>query len=81
MPQTNARLHGYEVDFLWPAARLVVEIDGFAYHRTRQAFERDRRRDAQLAAACFTVVRFTWRQLTEEPEAVVAQLAVLLRRA
>jgi very-short-patch-repair endonuclease len=81
MPQTNVRLHGCEVDFLWAAQKLVVEVDGFAYHRTRQAFERDRRRDAQLAAAGYTVVRFTWRQITEEPEAVVAQLAVLLRRA
>lgn len=80
-PRTNVRLHGYEVDFLWPAARLVVEVDGFAFHRTRGAFERDRRRDADLAAAGYTVVRFTWRQITQEPEAVVAQLAVLLRRA
>ncbi len=80
VPRTNVRLHGYEVDFLWAAERLVVEVDGFAYHGTRQAFERDRRRDADLAAAGYTVVRFTWRQITEEPEAVVARLAVLLKR-
>ncbi len=77
-PQYNARVCGHEVDALWREARLVVEIDGFAYHSGRAAFERDRRRDADLTQAGFRVLRLTWRQLTEEPEAVVARLAALL---
>lgn len=77
-PSTNARLHGYEVDFLWPAARLVVEVDGFAFHSSRAAFERDRARDAELAAAGYVVVRITWRRLTDRPEAVVARIAGVL---
>jgi hypothetical protein len=44
-PQTNARVAGFEVDFLWPDARVIVEVDGFAFHGHRSAFERDRRRD------------------------------------
>ena len=68
------RLLGYEVDFLWRAARLVVEVDGFAYHSTRQAFERDRRRDAELQAAGFRVVRLTYRQILAEPDSVLACL-------
>jgi very-short-patch-repair endonuclease len=60
---------------------LVVEIDGFAYHSGRGAFERDLRRDAELAAAGWTVIRVTWRQLVEEPPAVVALLAAALARA
>jgi very-short-patch-repair endonuclease len=59
-------------------SKLVVEIDGFAFHGSRHAFERDRRRDADLVAAGYRVVRFTWRQIKHEPEAVVARLAVLL---
>jgi len=46
IPRTNTRLHGYEVDLLWPDQRLVVEVDGYAFHSHRAAFERDRRRDA-----------------------------------
>jgi hypothetical protein len=36
-PQTNVRVGGYEVDFYWPRARLVVELDGWAYHSSREA--------------------------------------------
>jgi very-short-patch-repair endonuclease len=45
------------VDFLWRAQRLVVETDGYRTHKTRQAFEHDRRNDQRLAAAFFNVIR------------------------
>ena len=77
-PATNVTLRGYEVDFLWRAERLVVEIDGFAFHSSSAAFERDRLRDAVLAAAGFRVLRVTWRQLSREPDAVLARLAQAL---
>jgi very-short-patch-repair endonuclease len=77
-PRMNARVAGYEVDGLWPAQRLIVEIDGWHYHGTRQAFERDRRKDVALTAAGYRVVRITWRRLRHEPYAVAAELAVLL---
>ncbi len=77
---TNTRIAGQEVDVLYAEARLVVEMDGYAFHRTRAAFERDRRRDAELAAAGFRVVRVTWRALTTEPEALIARLAGALAR-
>jgi very-short-patch-repair endonuclease len=79
-PEVNVRL-GRELDFLWRRERLVVEVDGFAFHSTRAAFERDRRRDAELAANGFHVIRITWRQIVSEPEAVVARLAQALVRA
>lgn len=78
-PIRNARLLGFEVDALWPDRRLVIELDGFAYHRHRAAFERDRARDAALQAAGYRVVRITHRRLEREPEAVAAQLRELLR--
>ena len=79
-PETNVTVAGCEVDLLWRTQRLVVEVDGYAFHSGRAAFERDRRRDAALQAAGFRVVRFTWRQITREPHAVVAHLAMLLTR-
>ena len=79
-PETNVRVHGFEVDALWRRQGLVVEVDGFAFHGSRAAFERDRRRDAALQVRRLRVVRVTWRQLTDEPEAVVAMLAQLLER-
>jgi very-short-patch-repair endonuclease len=78
-PELNVRVSGHEVDFLWRDARLVVEVDGFANHRTRAAFEHDRLRDAQLQGAGLTVMRVTWRQIVAEPEALLARLALALR--
>jgi very-short-patch-repair endonuclease len=66
-PEVNARLHGYEVDFLWREQRRVVEVDGYAYHWTRQAANRDRRKDNDLELAGFPVTRFTGDQITREP--------------
>ncbi|HEV2061747.1 MAG TPA: DUF559 domain-containing protein, partial [Solirubrobacteraceae bacterium] len=59
----------------------VVEVDGYAFHGTRQAFERDRRRDAQLQLDGYRVIRVTWRQIADEQHAVVAMLAAALRSA
>jgi very-short-patch-repair endonuclease len=81
LPELNVPLESYEVDFLWREAKIVVEIDGYRFHGTRQAFERDRRRDAKLAAAGYRVIRFTWRELIDHPYAVVARLAQTLTRA
>jgi very-short-patch-repair endonuclease len=79
-PDVNAPLHGHEVDFLWREQHLVVEVDGYAFHSSRRSFERDRRRDRDLQAHTHRVIRLTWRQITEEPEAVIAALAAALTR-
>jgi very-short-patch-repair endonuclease len=77
-PDHNVRVMGLEVDMLWREQGLVVEVDGFAYHSGRAAFERDRVRDARLAADGLRVMRITWRQLSAQPHAVVARLAEAL---
>ncbi len=70
----------YEVDLLWREERLVVEVDGYAFHSTRSAFERDRARDADLQARGLRVLRFTWRQIVDQPEIVVSRVKQLLKR-
>jgi very-short-patch-repair endonuclease len=74
-PLTNTKVEGFEVDFLWPDQKLIVEFDGFQFHGHRAAFERDRRRDQRQIAAGYRVIRITWRQLAEEPLTVVATIA------
>jgi very-short-patch-repair endonuclease len=74
-PRTNVKVCGHEVDLYWPEHRLVVEFDGWAYHRTRAAFERDRDRDADLQLAGERVIRVTHHQLTRRPEQLVARFA------
>jgi very-short-patch-repair endonuclease len=80
-PRTNRRIGGYEVDAMWPRQRLVVEVDGYAFHGGRAAFERDRRRDANLTAGGWRVIRVTWRQLVDEPHLVVARISAALALA
>jgi hypothetical protein len=66
LPAMNCVVAGHVVDAHWPGTRLVVELDGFAWHWTRRAFERDRRRDSDLLRAGFEVLRITARRLEEE---------------
>lgn len=77
-PATNVLVLGREVDAYWAPQRLVAELDGFAYHRHRAAFERDRARDAALQAAGYRIVRLTHRRLEAEGDAVATELRALL---
>lgn len=79
-PRMNVKVEGLEVDCYWPEHGVIVEVDGFAYHASAVAFERDRSRDRRLTASGRVVIRVTWRQLDGEPLAVIAQLAQALAR-
>jgi very-short-patch-repair endonuclease len=79
-PEANQRIADFEVDLLWRHQRLVVEFDGFEFHADRAAFERDRRRDAELQARGYRVIRVTWRQLLDDPQAVVDRIQRTLLR-
>lgn len=59
--ETNARVHGYEVDFFWRTQCLVVEVDGWDAHSSRKAFEDDRLKAARLQARGIGVMRVTGR--------------------
>lgn len=78
-PHTNHRIAGVEADFAWPDLGVVVEIDSFRIHGTHAAFERDRRKDADLTAAGLTVLRYTDRAVEREEERIRATLAATLR--
>jgi very-short-patch-repair endonuclease len=83
MPESNIRRGRIIPDFYWRGEKVIVEIDGYRTHGTRRAFEADRARDAKLAAEGWIVIRFTWRQLENEPALVLTRLAqtLAIRRA
>jgi very-short-patch-repair endonuclease/predicted transcriptional regulator of viral defense system len=70
-PAINAYVEGFKIDAVWRSHRVAVELDGWAHHHSRRAFERDRERDATLTENGWRVVRFTYRQLRERPDRVV----------
>ena len=71
-PEFNARIGPYTVDALWRPERLVVEIDSWAYHRSRASFESDRARDRDLGLRGFEVLRYVDREIAGRPAAVAA---------
>lgn len=77
-PERNARLHDYEVDFFWRELRVIVEVDSYRFHLGKASFDSDRAKDAALEARGFTVLRFTAKQIAEEPVAVIARIAAVL---
>ena len=81
LPDLNVLLDGYnaehEVDAFWPSQRLVVQLDGFAYHRTRRDRERDAATDADLELAGLRVVRLTWDEVTRHADRTVRRLDVI----
>jgi very-short-patch-repair endonuclease len=79
-PVFNTTVLGYEVDVLWPHQRLIVELDGFAFHRHHAAFQRDRARDAALQVAGYRAIRLTHHRLHNEATTVLQELRALLRR-
>lgn len=73
-PEVNVGLGGYLVDFLWRAHRLVVETDGYRYHRGRTAFRDDRRREFDLRVLGYEVIRLSEEQIEREADRVATHL-------
>lgn len=66
------------VDFAWPEQRVVVEVDGYTFHAGRDSYRADRRRTNALVLAGWRVLRFSWEDITERPDVVVAQVRAAL---
>lgn len=80
MPLVNQWLSDKEVDFVWPEQRLIVEeTDGYRVHGGHNAFRNDRRRDRDLQRDGWRVIRFTWADVTDDPDEVVRTLEAFLR--
>lgn len=73
VPLLNAPIPGlpYRADALWPAFRLITEIDGWEVHGTRSAFDNDRRRQNDLHLAGYVVLRFPVSDVMSYPERVL----------
>jgi very-short-patch-repair endonuclease len=65
---------GFELDFAFPRQRVAIEVDGWAWHWDAERFRHDRRRQNGLELAGWTVLRFTWHDLTNRPAEVVAEI-------
>lgn len=63
-----------EIDFAHELLRIAIEVDGRAHHSDRRAFERDRQRQNMLTLEGWVVLRFTWEQITRQPETVRASV-------
>jgi hypothetical protein len=81
IPQRNAPVGVYRLDFLWPHHHVALEVDGYPWHTTKTAFERDHRKDAAMKSTGIDLTRVTPDQITEEPLAIIAGLAKALTRA
>jgi very-short-patch-repair endonuclease len=77
-PENQAQIGPYRVDFLWRSERLIAEVDGYIYHRGRQAFRDDRDRDVWLEIQGFTVVRFDDTRIDQDPAGIASDLLRLL---
>jgi hypothetical protein len=81
-PRFNAMVDGdertHEVDAFWPSHGLIVELDSFAYHRTRADLERDGATTADLELAGYRVIRLTWSDLTVHKSRTIRRLRRLL---
>lgn len=77
-PVANTAIAGLLVDFHWPGTDLIVETDGFSYHRMPTAFENDRDRDQVLMLAGYRVARFTYNQVKRQRRRTARRLRDLL---
>ncbi|MEX2610334.1 MAG: DUF559 domain-containing protein [Gemmatimonadota bacterium] len=80
-PEVNAQFMGREVDFLWRHEGVVVELDGYRFHKSRRNFEEDREDDSGRGRHRVTVIRLTARRLRHDSEAVLVDVAQALARA
>lgn len=78
LPQTNRSAGGRRVDCYWPQERLVVELDGYRYHHSRHAWEQDRRREREARARGEEFRRYTYGDVFEEPQLMLAELRALV---
>ena len=78
LPEVNARVSGWTVDFFWPGHGVVVEVDPCGNHHTPAQIDRDRRKDLALRSDGLVVHRYSRDQVEQTPDAVGADLTAAL---
>jgi hypothetical protein len=78
LPETNRPAGSHRVDCRWPRHRLTVELDSYRYHRSRHAWEADRRREREAYARGDQFRRYTWADVFEDPTLMLRELRTLL---
>ena len=78
VPVMGAPLFGFIADALFPAERVIVELDSKEFHMDPLAFESDRDRDADMLAHRYVTVRATWDRIHELPEREASRLHTIL---
>ena len=78
-PETNRKSGTHFVDFRWPAARVTVELDSYRYHRSRYAWEQDRRREREARGRGDEFRRYTYDDVFAEPDTTIRDLERLLQ--
>ncbi len=71
-------LQDYVIDLAFPAQRIAIEVDGWAWHMTPDRFIRDRQRQNALVNLQWTILRFTWHDLVGRSEAVLDEIRAAL---
>jgi hypothetical protein len=80
-PSWNVLVHGFLVDFSWPRQRLVVEVDGYAFHYSRRQFNENRLRNTRLQLEGISVLRITQPRIEYAPAELLSDLRRGLRAA
>ncbi len=80
-PQTNRPAGGRYVDCRWPEHRLTVELDSFTFHHSRHTWELDRRREREARARDDEFRRYSWADVTEDTDLMLAELYAVLPAA
>ena len=78
LPRTNRPAGAHHVECRWPERRLTVELDSYRFHHSRRAWEQDRRRERDARARGDEFRRYTWGDVFEEPDLMLAELRRLL---
>ncbi|WP_135452455.1 type IV toxin-antitoxin system AbiEi family antitoxin domain-containing protein [Mycobacterium sp. DL99] len=72
--KANYRLSRYVIDVAFPAHKVAIETDGWAFHSDQEDFQKDRVKQNEIALMGWQVLRFTWLDLTEFPQRVIAEI-------
>jgi hypothetical protein len=79
-PIINFNLRRKQPDAYFPEHNLIVELDGWDFHKDREAFEEDRERDAENLRHGTPTIRITEQRLTHDPDREAQRLHEILKR-